>query len=296
MEEIYIILEIKELEKKYSDFNLNKISFNIEEGDILGFIGPNGAGKSTTMKLILNLINKDGGSIEVFGKDNIKHEDFIKNKIGFAFDSNCFYEQLTLEEASDILSSFYSKWDKSLLKYYLYQFGLNPKKKIKELSKGMKMKFTIAIALCHDADFFLMDEATSGLDPFAREEILEILLEINKNKGKSFLFSSHIVSDIEKIANKIIFINDGNIILEGTKSEVLNKYMSISGDLKDFNEGIIENCIGHKKWKEHFSGLIKVEDEGIFRKTNYKIQEASLEDIIIYHTKGKDYGKTFKVV
>ncbi|WCK57030.1 ABC transporter ATP-binding protein (plasmid) [Aneurinibacillus sp. Ricciae_BoGa-3] len=290
------MLEIENLTKKYNDFTLDNISFRIEEGDVVGFVGQNGAGKSTTMKLILNMIKKDSGKIQVFGLDHIKEEEKIKDRIGFVFDGNYFYEELSVGESSDFFSSFYSKWDTDMLHHYLRTFGISKKKKIKQLSKGMKMKFALAVALSHDADLFLMDEATSGLDPFAREELLDILLQINQTKKKTFLFSSHIISDIEKIANKIIFIHNGTIIMNGTKQAIKSQFISVKGRLETFPEQLVKQAVGYRKWASDFVMIATQEYAPIFEKMGYRVEPATLEDIILFHIKRKNDEKTFEII
>ena len=168
------ILEITNLRKDYKKFSLKDISFSLERGYIMGFIGPNGAGKSTTIKLIMNLINKNSGEIKIFGMDNEKNDTDIKQKIGFVYDENHFYEDLSIKTLHMIIAPVYKKWDKKKFNNYLSDFDLDPSKKIKQLSKGMKMKFSLAVALSHDAELIIMDEPTSGLDPVFRSEILEM--------------------------------------------------------------------------------------------------------------------------
>ena len=172
------ILEVENLTKKFKNFTLDNINFKLEPGYIMGFIGPNGAGKSTTIKLIMNLLKKNSGEIKVFGMDHVKYEKEIKDRIGFVYDENYYYEDLTIKQMKNIVASFYSKWDDDQFNYYIKEFDLNPKAKIKTLSKGMKMKFSLAIALSHHADLIIMDEPTSGLDPIFRREILDILYNI----------------------------------------------------------------------------------------------------------------------
>lgn len=173
------ILEVKNLRKEYKDFTLDDVSFSLEKGFIMGFIGPNGAGKSTTIKLIMNLIKNDGGSIKILGLDNIANEKEAKEKIGFVYDENYFYEELNLTEMKNIIAPFYKNWDERAYQKYIKDFNLPAKKKIKELSKGMKMKFSLAMALSHGAELILMDEPTSGLDPVFRSEILDIPYPLN---------------------------------------------------------------------------------------------------------------------
>ena len=167
------ILEIKRLKKTFKDFTLNNINFNLPAGFITGFIEPNGSGKTTTIKLIMNLLRKDSGEIKVFDLDHITHEKEIKNRIGFVYDENHFYEELTVEEMKRIIAPLYDKWDENDFSNYIKKFGLSRNKKIKELSRGMKVKYSLAIALSHHAELLIMDEPTSGLDPVVRSEILD---------------------------------------------------------------------------------------------------------------------------
>lgn len=289
-----ILLEVQDLRKVYKEFKLQDVTFSIEEGDIVGFVGPNGAGKSTTIKSILNLIERDSGSIKVFGLDNLTYENEIKDRIGFVFDSNYFYEDLCVKDVCKLLSSFYTRWDNHLLDYYLNLFQLPLAKKVKELSKGNKMKMAITIALSHDADFLIMDEATSGLDPFAREELLEILLEINQQKKKTFLFSSHIISDIEKVANRVIFINQGKIEMDDSKLEIKEKFLTVKGNLDTLTDKIMKDTIGYRKWQGYFQALIPQEKASQF--SEFQIEKASLEDIIFFHIKGGVHETSFKLI
>lgn len=229
------ILEVNNLRKEFKKFTLKDISFKLEPGYIMGFIGPNGAGKSTTIKLIMNLLKLDGGEIKVFGLDHKKHEKEIKDRIGFVYDENYYYEDLTIKQMKNIVASFYSKWDDATFNDYIEQFDLDPKSKIKILSKGMKMKFSLAVALSHNADLIIMDEPTSGLDPVFRREILDILYNVIQDETKSIFFSTHITTDLEKIADYITFINKGSIVFSETKDEVLENYSVVKGgtDLLD---------------------------------------------------------------
>jgi ABC-2 type transport system ATP-binding protein len=203
------VLEVTNLKKKFKDFTLKNINFTLEKGYIMGFIGPNGAGKSTTIKLIMNLLKKDDGEIKIFGLDNIKYEKEVKNRIGFVFDENYYYEELTVMEMKSVIAPFYKNWNDSIFNKYIKEFSLPPKTKIKELSKGMKMKLSIAVALSHDAELLIMDEPTSGLDPIIRSELLDILTFLIQDENKSVFFSTHITSDLDKIADYITFINNG---------------------------------------------------------------------------------------
>lgn len=193
------ILEVTNLTKHYPGFSLNNVSFTLKRGFIMGFIGPNGAGKSTTIKLIMNLMKKDKGNIHLFGLDHLKHELEVKERIGFVYDENVFYEELTVKEMKNIIRPFYRRWNEETFQYYVKQFDLPLTKQIKHLSKGMKMKLSLAIALSHEAELLIMDEPTSGLDPIVRSEILDILQHIMEDERKGVFFSSHITSDLDKI-------------------------------------------------------------------------------------------------
>jgi len=281
------ILEVNNLRKEFKKFTLNDINFNLEPGYIMGFIGPNGAGKSTTIKLIMNLIKPDSGEIKVFGLDHKKHEKEIKNRIGFVYDENYYYEDLTIAQMKSIVASFYSNWDDSTFNYYINEFNLDPKAKIKTLSKGMKMKFSLAIALSHNADLIIMDEPTSGLDPVFRREILDILYSVIQDESKSIFFSTHITTDLEKIADYITFINNGSIVFSKTKDEVLESYKVVKGGLNLLDNETRKEFIGLRETNVGFEGLT---DDGdnvrrIFGK-EVLIERATLEDIMVYTVRG----------
>lgn len=277
------ILEIKNLRKEYNDFTLKDISFNLEKGYIMGFIGPNGAGKSTTIKLIMNLIKKQSGEIKIFGKDNVKDEREIKQKIGFVYDENYYYEDLTIRDIKKIVAPFYKYWDDKAFNKYLKDFNLNPAKKIKTLSKGMKMKFSLAIALSHNADLIIMDEPTSGLDPVFRCEILDILYELIQDENKSVFFSTHITTDLEKIADYITFINNGEIIFSESKDQILDKYAIIKGSKELLDSDTEKEFINIRRNSFGFEALTDNVNKikRLFQK-DVIIDKASLEDIMIY--------------
>ena len=208
------------LKKKYKNFTLENINFTIQKGEIVSLVGANGAGKSTIMKLILNLIKKDEGTIKIFGKDNIKFENEVKNRIGFIFEIVDFYDSFTIKELVSFIKYSYSNWDMDKYYYFIDKFKLNPNIKIKELSKGTKTKLLICIALSHNAEFFIMDEPTSGLDIVTRENVLNIFYDLAKNEGKTILFSSHITNDIEKLADKIMLVKEGKIVFNDIKQNL----------------------------------------------------------------------------
>ena len=218
------ILQLSGLCKKYDGFSLDNVSFSLPYGCIMGFVGENGAGKSTTIKAVLNLIRRDQGEIQVFGKDNIQNELEIKEQIGVVFDSLNLPEMIRPLDVGRMMKSVYRQWDGAKYDQYLAQFQLPAKKLVKDLSRGMKMKLAIAVALSHSARLLLLDEATSGLDPIVRDEILDILLEFIQDESCGVLFSSHITGDLEKIADYVTFIHQGKILLSEPKDLLLEKY------------------------------------------------------------------------
>lgn len=251
------ILEIKNLNKQFKDFILNDITFSLPAGYIMGFIGPNGSGKTTTIKLILNILAKDGGSIKVFGKDNIAAETEIKERIGVVMDNPFYVQDWTLADVEKSLTPFYQGWDTNKYSSLLSEFSLDPKKKVKELSRGMKMKLMIAAALSHDADLLILDEPTSGLDAVARNELMDILSDFVIDENKAVLFSTHITTDLEKTADYITFINNGKILYSGTKDNLLEKYMLIKGGNGALNIEQRKHIIGYREHSVGFDGLIE---------------------------------------
>lgn len=280
------ILEIKNLRKEYKDFTLKDINFTLPRGFVMGFIGPNGAGKSTTIKLIMNLIKKNSGEINILGMDNVKQEKQIKEKIGFVYDENYFYEELSIKSMAGIIASFYKNWDEKTFEKYIKQFGLNKDKKIKDLSKGMKMKFSLAIALSHKAELIIMDEPTSGLDPVFRSEILDILYSLIQDENISIFFSTHITTDLEKIADYITFLNNGSIEFSDEKDSIMDRYSIVKGskDLLDRDTKkefikVRENSYGFEALTNNVQRV-----KSLFR-DKVVIERASLEDIMVFSVK-----------
>ncbi|GAA0123198.1 MAG: ABC transporter ATP-binding protein [Clostridium argentinense] len=282
------ILEIKNISKKYKDFSLENVNFNLERGYVMGFIGPNGAGKSTTIKLIMNLIRKDSGEIKVFGLDSVKNEREIKERIGFVYDDSYFYEDLTCESMKKIIAPFYKTWDEKLYKKYMDEFSLPRDKKIKELSKGMRMKYSIILALSHNAELIIMDEPTSGLDPIVRAEILDVFRDIIQDENKSLIFSSHITTDLEKIADYITFINNGKIIFSDEKDSIIESYGIVKGDNELLDRDLEKEFISVKKSNFGFEGLTSNKDKvkKIFG-NKVIIERPTIDDIMVYSVRGK---------
>ena len=217
-------VEIKGLRKDYKGFSLEEVSFDVPQGYIMGLIGPNGAGKTTVIKLVMNLIRRRAGEIKVFGLDNIRCESEIKSRIGFVYDAPRFPEDLRLRDIASALAPFYGKWDGRLFNAFAAEFELPLNKTFRKLSHGMKMKFSLAVALSHDADLILMDEPTAGLDPQFRFELLEKLRALIQNERKTVLFSSHITTDLERIADHVTFIHKGRIVFSSRKDEILENW------------------------------------------------------------------------
>jgi ABC-2 type transport system ATP-binding protein len=284
------ILEIRNLRKDFKDFHLQNINLTLERGYIMGFIGPNGAGKTTTIKLMMNLLKKDGGEIRVFGLDHIAHEREIKNRIGFVYDENCFYEELTITEMKSFIAPMYKSWDDRQFTQYIKEFDLPPRKKIRELSKGMKMKFALAVALSHHAELLIMDEPTSGLDPLVRSELLDILSSLIQDEKKAVLFSTHITSDLDKIADFVTMIHQGEIVLSTTKDEIIEKYGLVKGPKEILGTHSGEDFIGIKENQFGFEAL--TEDKEFARKRygdRIIIEKPSLEDVMLYFTRRDQY-------
>lgn len=280
------ILEIKGLKKEFKDFSLKGIDITLEKGYIMGFVGPNGAGKTTTIKLMMNLLRKDSGKIKIFGKDHLKYEQEIKNRIGFVYDENNYYEELTVSEMKWVVAPFYKTWNEEYFQKYINKFQLPVKKKIKDLSKGMKMKFSLTMALSHNADLLIMDEPTSGLDPLVRSELLEILTQIIQDENKAVFFSTHITSDLDKIADYVTLIHEGQILLSLEKDELLNNYGLIKGSKDVLNKDNRKDFINIKENQFGFEALVK--DKNHMKKIygdKILIERPTLEDIMLYYTR-----------
>ena len=279
------VLEIKNLKKKFGQFGVEDVSFNLPKGYIMGFVGKNGAGKTTTIKSILNMLNRDSGEIKIFGKDNLEHEAEVKAKIGAVMDNTFFEENWTLLQTGRALKPFYPDWDDAKFKDLLFKFQLDPNKKIKGLSRGMKMKIMIACALAHGPDFLILDEPTSGLDAVARDELMTILQNFVKDENKSILFSTHITSDLEKIADYITFIHDGLIKYTGTKDEVLEKFVMVKGGLGVLNTEQKKFIIGYEESSVGFDGVANRECLSQLP-GSLIVEKVSLDDLVVRFNKG----------
>ncbi len=280
-------LEVKNLTKDYGDFLLNKLSFTIPRGAIMGLIGENGAGKSTTINCILNEITITDGEITIFGKDNILDEVFIKNKIGIIFDENHFPDVLTPIELGKCMAGIYSNWQNCEYQNYLTQFDLLLKKKIKDFSRGMKVKLAFAVALSHNAELLILDEATSGLDPIIRDDILDILIDFVQDENHSVLFSTHITSDLEKVADYITFIHKGKLIFSHPKDELIDNYGIVICGVAVFDSMDKSEIIAFRKQDFQYKALVR--NRRIAEKKYPKaiVEPANIDDIMLFYIKGE---------
>ncbi|MCL2822110.1 MAG: ABC transporter ATP-binding protein [Firmicutes bacterium] len=278
-------LEIINLRKKYGEFGVEDVSFNLPKGHIMGFVGKNGAGKTTTIKSILNMVKKDSGQIKIFGLDHLNFEAEIKQKIGVVMDSPFFEENWTLVQTGKALKPFYPNWSDKKFAKMLNDFGLVPSKKIKELSRGMKMKIMIACAIAHDPDLLILDEPTGGLDAVARDELLQILKDFISSQNKSILFSTHISADLEKIADYITFIDDGKTIHSDTKDNLLKKYITIKGDTSTLSQQQKRLIIGYTQSTAGFEGIINKNDLPSFS-NQISTDQCTLDEIVVRFNKG----------
>lgn len=279
------VLEIQNLCKEYKSFSLNGIGFALPEGYIMGLIGPNGAGKTTIIKLMLNMLNKSGGSIKILGLDSAADQLKIKESIGAVFDSNYFVQDWTVTEVGRSIGVFYKNWDSHKFIDLTKRFGLDADKKVKELSRGMQMKLMVSCALSHDAKLLLLDEPTSGLDPVARDELLDILSEFIEDGKRSVLFSTHITSDLARIADYITYINHGNLIYTGTKDDFIEAFRVVKGGIHEINREQEKKMIGIRKYATGFEGLIRTGDMKHF--DGLDCEGVTIDDIIVFTSKGE---------
>lgn len=280
-----IALELNNVTKNYKDFTLDHISFNVPQGTIVGLIGENGAGKSTTIYAVLGLISKDEGSITILGDND--PESVSKDDIGAVFDGNNYPDILTPGQLGKVFRNIYHSWEENTYMELLDKFQLPLNKKIKQFSKGMKMKFAISVALSHHSKLLVLDEATSGLDPVMRDEILELLLDYIQDEDHSILVSSHITSDLEKIADYIVFIHEGKIVFFKQKDELLEKYGIVKCGAALFDEMEKEQIIAYRKMD--YEWQILVDDRQAVQRKYPKalVVPATIDEIMLMYVKGE---------
>lgn len=278
-------IDIKNLNKGYQNFDLSEISFSVPKGTIVGLIGENGAGKTTTLKAILNLIEYDSGDITIFDTPSTSIKK-ISEEIGVVFDDLCFHENLTINQLGNIMQGMYKKWNSDLFRKYCNQFLLDDKKLIGELSRGMKTKLSITIALSHQPKLLILDEATSGLDPVMRDDILDIFLDFIQDENHAVLLSTHITSDLEKVADYIVFIHHGKLIFSLAKDVLLYQYGILRCTTEVFNQINQEDILVYRK-KEFEWEILVADKERVARKyRNCVIDNATIDDIMLLYIKG----------
>ena len=274
-------IEVKGLSKLYGGFSLDGVSFTLPSGCIMGLIGENGAGKSTTIRLLLGLARRSGGEVRVLGEDPETAEPELREEIGVVFDDCPFPETMSLRDVRRILAAAYRHFDGALFYALASKFGLPERQKIKEYSRGMKMKLSIAAALSHGARLLILDEPTSGLDPVARDELLDVLLDFIQDERNSVLISSHILSDLEKACDYITFIHTGRVVFSEEKDELLDKYVIARGSEREIDALDPDAVVGVRRGAFGCEALVE-RAAGI----HLTHERASIEDIMLYYIKG----------
>ena len=278
------LIELKNLCKSFSGFSLDNVSFEVPKGYIMGFIGPNGAGKTTTIKSILNMISPDSGEIILLGANASENSTELKDDIGVVMDLPFYVDDWKVKDVERALAPFYSRWSHEVFEDLIKKFDIEKNKKVKDLSRGMKVKLMLTVALSHDAKLLILDEPTSGLDPVARSELMDILAEFITDENKAVLFSTHITSDLEKAADYITFIIGGKIEFTGEKDALLESYRLVKGGVPNLTPEQKRHIIGYREHSVGFEGMIKIENakqlpgDAILEKIN-------LEEIIVYMNK-----------
>ena len=282
------IIEIKNLKKKYDDkFELGEIDIKIPKGIIVGLIGENGAGKTTLIKSMLNIIKIDSGEIKIFGKDYKKEEKEIKEDIGVVLDNMFFPELLNAKDINNAMKDVYKNWDSELYFSYLKEFDLADNKPLKSMSKGMRKKLEIATALAHKPKLLILDEPTSGLDPVVRNEVLDIFLKFIEDEEHSILLSTHITSDLEHIADEIIFIDKGKKVLQKSRDEIIDNYGILKCDIDYFSNIDKKDIIAYKKTKYAYEILVNDKEQASKKYHNCVIDKITLEDLMLLVIKGE---------
>ena len=281
------ILQVNNLTKQYSDFKLDNVSFSVPKGTIMGLIGENGAGKSTTINAILDLIKKDDGTVTFWGQELSSDPRRLKEDIGVVFDGINFYETLTPAKIGQISKAAYTQWDQHLYNEYMTKFQLPTKNEVKTFSKGMKMKLCIAVALSHHPKLLILDEATSGLDPVMRDDILDVFLDFVQDEQHSILMSSHITTDLEKIADYITFIHQGKVVFCKTKDELRYRYGIIRCGAALFDAIDKTEVLAYRKCDYQWDVLVADKEKARRKYKSAVVDDASIDDILLLYVKGE---------
>ncbi|MCI8608573.1 MAG: ABC transporter ATP-binding protein [Firmicutes bacterium] len=279
-------LNIQGLAKRYDGFYLDHIDLTVPRGAIVGLIGENGAGKSTMIKAALDLIQKDEGEAKFFGKTLAEEPIGLREEIGVVFDSLNFSEVLTMKQVGSICKNIYRNWDGQAWNHYMERFGLTSDRRLKDFSKGMKMKCSLAVALSHHARLLILDEPTSGLDPVVREEVLDLFLDFMQDEDHGILLSSHITSDLEKIADYIAFIHEGKLLFQKNKDEILYRYGVIRCSKKDFAAIDPADIVAYREEEYQVNVLTEDRDRAESRYGNMVVDKVSIDEIMNLYIKG----------
>lgn len=274
------ILKVENLSKTYPTFKLDNVSFSLEKGYIMGFIGRNGAGKTTTLKSMLKFVHPDSGKVSINGFDIEKDEFSVKNSIGFVSGLDGFYNSKKIKQVTDITKKFFSNWSDETYRNLLEKFNLDENKFIKNLSAGMKVKYQLAIAMSHDARLLILDEPTSGLDPVSRDELVILFQDYVADGEHSILFSTHVISDLEKCADYITYIKKGKILDSCDVVSFKEKYLLVSGKKEDLTDELKSKLIGLHEHNFGFEGMILKSDKDLF--TKCEITQPSMEEIMVH--------------
>ena len=274
------ILQVENLSKTYPTFKLDNVSFSLEKGYIMGFIGRNGAGKTTTLKSMLRFVHPDCGNVSINGFDIEKDEFSVKNSIGFVSGLDGFYNSKKIKQVTDITKKFFSNWSDETYKNLLEKFNLDENKFIKNLSAGMKVKYQLAIAMSHDAKLLILDEPTSGLDPVSRDELVILFQDYVADGEHSILFSTHVISDLEKCADYITYIKKGKILDSCDVVSFKDKYLLVNGKKEDLTDELKSKVIGVHEHNFGFEGMILKSDKDLFAKC--EITQPSMEEIMVH--------------
>lgn len=286
------MLKVEGLCKTYPRFELKDISFELPVGYIMGFIGVNGAGKSTTLKCMLNIAHRDAGKVTVFDNDIDNAELEIKQDVGFSLGAFDYYPKYKIKNITAAYAPFYKNWNKEAYDFYLKKFHIDEQKRISELSQGMRVKYSLALALSHGAKLFVFDEPTSGLDPISRDEILEIFQQLVEKGERSILFSTHITSDLDKCADFIVFIKNGRLIANSTKDGLIADHALISGKKAALTDNLKARVIAVKTNSLGFKGLIL--RENLLPTDDVAVETPNLEDIMVYYNKEEENEGIFE--
>lgn len=280
------ILEIRDLGRSYVNFRLEHISLSIPGGTIMGLVGENGAGKSTTIRAALGLIRKDAGEVLYCGEPLTTDSATMKEQIGVVFDSICFYPELTVEKAGKICRKTYRNWDEAYFRELLEQFSLDPKQKIKALSRGMSMKLSLVLAFAHRPKLLILDEPTSGLDPVVRDDLLDLFLDFVRDEEHAILISSHITSDLEKIADYVTFLHAGKLLLTKPKDELLWKYGVLRCGEEQFQKLDGSEVLAWQKKDYSYDVLVPDREELLRRYPEAVVDRATMDEILLLYVKG----------